>query len=144
MQDINLVPDEKNERLMLVGKVPDAWKTAEEQKEEAWAFLRIKMAKEQLAENYALCETKRIQQVRSAHLYLQTAIQDLKCLHHRQYARLVIENNLKLMAAVTQSMDKAYIARLQAIGTLLEEYINAPQKISSELSRGNRDTSKTR
>ena len=41
-------PDEKNERLLLSGKIPDTWKTSEEIQKEAWIYLRLQQAKEKL------------------------------------------------------------------------------------------------
>lgn len=114
-------PDEKNERLLLSGKIPDTWKTPEEIQKEAWIYLRLQQAKEKLT----LSPNDTDHEV-----YLQKALSDLKRLTQQQYARFSYENDLKLMVAAANA-DFKRLSRLYAIQTFLDERQHMPIKIAS-------------
>ena len=114
-------PDEKNERLLLSGKIPDAWKTSEEIQKETWIYLRLQQAKEKLT----------LSPNDTAHkVYLQTALSDLKLLTQQQYELFSYENDLKLMVAAANA-DFKRLSRLYAIQTFLDERQHMPIKITS-------------
>ena len=118
---IDTIPDEKNERLLLSGKIPDAWKTHEEIQKEMWIYLRLQQAKE----NLILFPNDTAQKT-----YLQTALRDLKQLRQQQYVRFSYENDLKLMVAATNA-DLKRLGRLYAIQAFLDERQHMPIKIAS-------------
>ena len=127
-------PDEKNERLLLSGKIPDEWKTSEEIQKETWIYLRLQQAKEKLT--FSPNDT--------AHkVYLQTALSDLKRLTQQQYARFSYENDLKLMVAVANGQDKEWSNRLYTIRDLLDTYTNNPEKIISSISHQSNQSERT-
>lgn len=123
-KNIDLTPDEKNERTLLSGQIPQAWKTPEEIKEEAWIQLRIKTAQE------------KIQQDPTAEMpqhHIRSALKDLNVLRQQQCTRLSYHNDLKLMAATTEGQNKEWIDRLYAIRALLDTYTNNPERIISPI-----------
>ena len=86
-KSINLTPDEKNERIMMTGIIPDEWKTPEEMKEEAWIVLRIKTAQEKIQQDPTLDRPQH---------HIRSALKDLNLLRQQQCLRLSQTNNLKL------------------------------------------------
>lgn len=123
-KSINLTPDEKNERIMMTGIIPDEWKTPEEMKEEAWIVLRIKTAQEKIQQDPT--------SDRPQH-HIHSALKDLNLLRQQQCLRLSQTNNLKLMAATSAGQDKEWINRLYTIRDLLDTYSNNPEKIISSV-----------
>ena len=134
-KNIPLIPDEKNERLMMSGKIPDDWKTPEEIKEEAWIQLRIKTAQDKIAQDPTL-ETPQY--------HIRSALKDLNVLRRQQCLRLAQHNNLKLMAATAEGQNKEWINRLYAIRDLLDTYSNNPEKIISSVSHTQPQTERSR
>lgn len=124
--NFNLTPDEKNEHLMLAGKIPEDWKTPEEIKEEAWIYLRIKTAKEKLQQDATFSTPQK---------HIQSALKDLNILRQQQYTRLSYEIGLKLMAASADGQNKERIDRLHAIRDLLDECRLEPQNITKAIIR---------
>ena len=121
-KNINLIPDEKNERLMLSGRIPDAWKTPDEIKEEIWIQLRIKTAQEKIQQDPTSDQPQH---------HIRSALKDLNVLRQQQCLRLAQHNDLKLMAAVANGQDKEWVDRLYAIRDLLDTYSNHPERIIS-------------
>jgi hypothetical protein len=112
-------PDEKNERLLLSGKIPNDWKTPEEVQKENWIHLRLQQAKEKL----------KLSPNNTTHkVYLQAALSDLKRLTQQQYARFSYENDFKLMVAAANS-DVKRLGRLYAIQAFLDKHQHIPTKI---------------
>ncbi len=133
-KNIPLTPDEKNERILLSGKIPDDWKTPEEIKEEAWVQLRIKTAQEKIRQDPTL-ETPQY--------HIRSALKDLNVLQQQQCARLTHHNDLKLMAAMADGQNKEWINRLYAIRDLLDTYSNNPEKIISSVPHSHPQTERS-
>ena len=121
-KNIPLIPDEKNERLMMSGKIPDDWKTPEEIKEEAWIQIRLE----------------------TPQYHIRSALKDLNVLRRQQCLRLAQHNNLKLMSATAEGKNKEWINRLYAIRDLLDTYSNNPEKIISSVSHAQPQTERSR
>ena len=134
-RNIPLTPDEKNERLMMSGKIPDDWKTPEEMKEEVWIAIRIKTAQEKIQQDPTSDQPQH---------HIRSALKDLNVLRQQQCLRLAQHNDLKLMAAVANGQDKEWINRLYTIRDLLDTYSNNPEKIISSISHSQPQTERSR
>lgn len=134
-RNIPLTPDEKNERLMMSGKIPDDWKTPEEMKEEVWIAIRIKTAQEKIQQDPTSDQPQH---------HIRSALKDLNVLRQQQCLRLAQHNDLKLMAAVANGQDKEWVDRLYAIRDLLDTYSNHPERIISSISHSQPQTERSR